>query len=157
MKKEVSLKIISNQYIESLKPSGEAFVRELELEDSVEILTDGEVFSRAGATYVTYNESADAGLEDSRAILKVKEDVIEIKRYGKDDDFTMDMHLEEGAMTITRYHLPMMQSIDLEVYTNGVEVNLDEEGLGTIKADYRLRFDEEYSRRTKLEVTVMEQ
>ena len=40
MKKSVNLKITSTQYIENLKPSGEAFRRELELEDSMEILTE---------------------------------------------------------------------------------------------------------------------
>ena len=149
MKKEVSLRIISNQYIENLKPSGEAFLRELELEDSVEILTDGQLYKKANATYVTYNESAETGLEDSRAVLKVKDNAINIKRYGKDE-------LEEGMMTVTRYHIPMLRSIDLEVYTNKVNIELDEEGMGKVSVDYKIRFDDAYSRRTKLDVEIKE-
>ena len=57
MKKSVNLKITSTQYIENLKPSGEAFRRELELEDSMEILTEGTVYSRNNATYITYDEA----------------------------------------------------------------------------------------------------
>lgn len=154
MKKDVSLVIKSDQYVESLKPVGQAFRRELELEDSVEIMTDGQVFQRANAIYITYNESAEAGLEDSRAILKVKDNAVQIKRYGKDDELTMDMQLEEGLMTITRYHIPQLTSIDLEVYTNKVDIDLDEEGFGKINIDYRIKFDESYSRRTKLDVEV---
>lgn len=156
MKKEVSLRIISNQYIENLKPSGEAFLRELELEDSVEILTDGQLYKKANATYVTYNESAETGLEDSRAVLKVKDNAINIKRYGKDEELTMDMQLEEGMMTVTRYHIPMLRSIDFEVYTNKVNIELDEEGMGKVSVDYKIRFDDAYSRRTKLDVEIKE-
>ena len=59
MKKSVNLKITSTQYIENLKPSGEAFRRELELEDSMEILTEGTVYSHNNATYITYEEAKE--------------------------------------------------------------------------------------------------
>lgn len=155
MKKEVSLKIVSNQYVENLKPSGQAFVRELELEDSLEILTDGQLFTKADATYITYDESKETGLEDSKAVLKVKDNVVYIKRYGLDDELTMDMRLEQGIKTITRYQIPKLASMDLEIYANKVSINLDEEGFGDIHVDYRIKFDEMYSRRTHLDVTIM--
>lgn len=156
MKKDVSLKIVSNQYVENLKPSGEAFLRELELEDSVEILTEGQLYTKAGSTYITYDETKEAGFEDSRAVLKVKDGVVYIKRYGLDDELTMDMRLEEGLKTITRYQIPHLASMDLEIYANKVHVDLDDSGLGNIHVDYRIKFDEVYSRRTHLDVEIKE-
>ena len=155
MKKNVNLKIKSTQYIENLKPSGEAFRRELELEDSMEILTEGTMYSRNNATYITYEEAEALGSEDIRTLFKLEDGSIRIRKYGKDDDDEgMDMTLTPGMLNITRYQIPMMSSVNLEVYTNNLENGLDEEGYGTVSVDYRIRFDKFFSRRNILEIEV---
>ena len=155
MKKSVNLKITSTQYIENLKPSGEAFRRELELEDSMEILTEGTVYSHNNATYITYEEAEALGTEDVRTLVKLEDGSIRIRRYGKDEeDEGMDMTLKPGMLNITRYQIPMMPSVNLEVYTNKLEDNLDEEGYGTVSVDYKIRFDKFFSRRNILEIEV---
>lgn len=155
MKKSVNLKITSTQYIENLKPSGEAFRRELELEDSMEILTEGTMYSRNNATYITYEESEATGSEDVRTLFKLEDGTIRIRKYGRDDDDEgMDMMLKPGILNITRYQIPMMSSVNLEVYTNKLEENLDEEGYGTVSVDYRIKFDKFFSRRNILEIEV---
>ena len=155
MQKSVNLKITSTQYIENLKPSGEAFRRELELEDSMEILTEGTVYSRNNATYITYEESEATGSEDVRTLFKLEDGSIRIRKYGRDeDDEGMDMMLKPGILNITRYQIPMMSSVNLEVYTNKLEDNLDEEGYGTVSVDYRIKFDKFFSRRNILEIEV---
>ena len=156
MKKSVNLRITSNQYIENLKPSGEAFRRELELEDSVEILTEGTVYSRNNATYITYEEAETLGSEDIRTLFKLEDGSIRIRKYVRDeDDEGMDMTLKPGILNITRFQIPMMSSVDLEVYTNTLEDNLDEEGYGKISVDYKIKFDRFFSRRNILEIEVM--
>ena len=155
MKKSVNLKITSTQYIENLKPSGEAFRRELELEDSMEIMTEGTMYSRNNATYITYEESEATGSEDVRTLFKLEDGTIRIRKYGRDDDDEgMDMMLKPGILNITRYQIPMMSSVNLEVYTNKLEDNLDEEGYGTVSVDYRIKFDKFFSRRNILEIEV---
>ncbi len=155
MKKNVNLKIKSTQYIENLKPSGEAFRRELELEDSMEILTEGTMYSRNNATYISYEEAEALGMEDIRTLFKLEDGSIRIRKYGKDeDDEGMDMTLTPGMLNITRYQIPMMSSVNLEVYTNKLENDLDEEGYGTVSVDYRIRFDKFFSRRNILEIEV---
>ena len=156
MKKNVNLKITSTQYVENLRPSGEAFLRELEKEDSLEIFTEGMMYSKNDATYITYEESEEAGLADTRTLVKLDDGSIRIRRYGRDgDDEGMDMTLRPGMMNITRYHVPPLASMDLEVYTNSLDESLDEEGYGKIFVDYRIRFDRFYSRRNVLEIEVM--
>ena len=155
MKKNVNLKIKSTQYIENLKPSGEAFRRELELEDSMEILTEGTMYSRNNATYIAYEEAEALGMEDIRTLFKLEDGSIRIRKYGRDDDDEgMDMTLTPGMLNITRYQIPMMSSVNLEVYTNKLENDLDEEGYGTVSVDYRIRFDKFFSRRNILEIEV---
>ena len=154
MKKNVSLKIKSSQYSENLAPSGEAFKRELELEDTVEILTEGTMYSKDNATYITYEESVEAGLEDIRTMLKLTDSSLRIRRYGKDEDDNSDMILQQGVLNITRYKIPQLASIDLEVYTNKLSGEINEEGYGSIEVDYKIKFDQYFSRRNLLEIEV---
>ena len=155
MKKSVNLRITSTQYIENLKPSGEAFRRELELEDTMEILTEGTVYSKNNATYITYEEAEALGTEDVRTLVKLEDGSIRIRKYGRDEeDEGMDMTLRPGMLNITRYQVPMMPSLNLEVYTNKLEDNLDEEGYGKVSVDYKIRFDKFFSRRNILEIEV---
>ena len=156
MKKSVNLRITSTQYIENLKPSGEAFRRELELEDSMGILTEGTVYSRNNATYITYEETEAIGSEDIRTLFKLEDGTIRIRKYVKDEDEEgMDMTLKPGILNITRYQIPMMAAVNLEVYTNKLEDNLDDEGYGKVSVDYKIKFDKFFSRRNILEIEVM--
>ena len=156
MKKSVNLKIKSTQYVENLKPSGEAFRRELELEDSMEILTEGTVYSRNNATYITYEETEAVGSEDIRTLFKLEDGTIRIRKYAKNEEEEgMDMTLKPGILNITRYQIPMMHSVNLEVYTNKLEDNLDEDGYGKVSVDYKIKFDKFFSRRNILEIEVM--
>ena len=155
-KKNVNLRITSTQYSENLIPSGEAFLRELEKEDSLEILTEGTMYLKNNATYISYEESEEAGLEDIHTLVKLSDDSIRIRRYGRgDDDEGMDMTLVPGILNITRYQMPMMNSVNLEIYTNKLEQDLDDEGYGRISVDYKIRFDQFFSRRNILEIEVM--
>ena len=154
-KKSVNLRITSTQYIENLKPRGEAYRRELELEDSMEILTEGTMYSRNDATYITYEDADTEGSEDARTMFKLQDGTIRIRRYGRDeDDEGMDMTLQPGILNITRYQIPMMSPVNLEVYTNKLEDNLDEDGYGKVSVDYKIRFDRFFSRRNILEIEV---
>ena len=159
MKKNVSLKIKSSQYVENLRPSGEAFARELELEDSLEIMTEGTLYHKNEDTYITYEESEKLGLEDIKTLLKLspaRDDrkSLSIRRYGKGEDDDMNMVLQQGIKNITRYKIPQIASLDLEIYTNKLEDSLNEEGYGTISVDYKIKFDQYYSRRNLLEIEV---
>ena len=155
MKKSVNLRITSTQYIENLKPSGEAFRRELELEDTMEILTEGTMYSRNNATYITYEEAEALGTEDVRTLVTLEDGSIRIRKYARDEeDEGMDMTLKPGILNITRYQIPMMHSVNLEVYTNKLEDNLDEDGYGKVSVDYKIRFDKFFSRRNILEIEV---
>lgn len=155
MKKNVNLTIRSTQYVENLIPSGESFRRQLELEDSLEIRTEGTMYDRNNAKYISYEESELVGLEDTRTLVKLSDGKIRIRRYAKgDDEEGMDMTLQPGIMNITRYQMPM-STVSLEVYTNKLEEDFDEEGYGKVSVDYKIKFDQFFSRRNILEIEVM--
>ena len=114
------------------------------------------MYKKNNARYISYEESEEAGLENSHTLVKLSDGSIRIRRYGTgDDDDGMDMTLEPGILNITRYQIPKMTTVSLEVYTNSLDEDLDEEGYGTISVDYRIRFDQFFSRRNILEIEVM--
>ena len=155
MKKNVNLKITNTQYSENLRPSGETFLRELEKEDTIEILTEGTLYLKNNAMYITYEDLEEPGLGDSTTLLKLMDGSVRIRRFSSSDtDEGMDMTLVPGLRNITRYKLPMA-SLDLEVYTNKIEDNLDREGYGTVCVDFKIKFDQILSRRHILEIEVM--
>lgn len=154
MKKSVFLKITSSQYEEKLQPNGEAFVRELELEDSIEICTEGVLYDKENATYILYEESKEMGMENMKTLLKLKDEELHIRRYTKEADDDMDMVLKQGMLNITRYKAPMLPGMDIEIYTNKLQHELDDEGYGTIYVDYKIKFDSIFSRRNILEIEV---
>ncbi len=154
-KKNVNIKITSNMYVENLKPSGEAFRRELELEDKTQIFTEGTIYSRNNARYITYEETDEESYEDIRTMFSLRDGSMRIRKYYRDDmDDGMDMTLRPGSALITRYRVPKMASVNLEVYTNSVQDNLDEDGYGSVSVDYRIKFDKLFSRRNILEIEV---
>ncbi len=155
MKKNVTLKIVSKQYTENLEPHGDAFRKKLVLDDSLEIMTEGTVYAKKNATFIAYDEVEESGFPNSKTLLKVEENTLQILRYGEDNENSMDMTLQPGVLNITRFRAPMLPGMDLEVYTHSLEKELDEDGIGTISVDYKIKFDEVYSRRTKLDIEVM--
>ena len=141
-KKSVNLVISNNQYSESLEPKGETFTRELNLEDNIELTTEGFLYNKGRTMYIAYDETEDAGLQNTKTIIKLEgNDKLRIRRYGKDEDSgMMDMQLEEGILNITKYVIPA-GNLEMEIYTNKIETSLDDEGYGKIFADYKIKME----------------
>ena len=154
-KKSVNLVISNNQYSESLEPKGETFTRELNLEDNIELTTEGFLYNKGRTMYITYDETEDAGLQNTKTIIKLEgNDKLRIRRYGKDEDSgMMDMQLEEGILNITKYVIPA-GNLEMEIYTNKIETSLDDEGYGKIFADYKIKMEPFINVRNKLEIEV---
>ena len=71
--------------------------------------------------YIAYDETEDAGLQNTKTIIKLEgNDKLRIRRYGKDEDSgMMDMQLEEGILNITKYVIPA-GNLEMEIYTNKI-------------------------------------
>ena len=153
-KKSVNLVISNNQYSESLEPKGETFTRELNLEDNIELTTEGFLYNKGRTMYIAYDETEDAGLQNTKTIIKLEgNDKLRIRRYGKDEDSgMMDMQLEEGILNITKYVIPA-GNLEMEIY-NKIETSLDDEGYGKIFADYKIKMEPFINVRNKLEIEV---
>ena len=154
-KKYINLTISNKQYSEKLEPKGETFTRKLNLEDEIELTTEGVLYKKNNATYITYNESSESGLENMKTMLKIANGKILIRRFAKNSESkNMDMLLEEGVMNITRYSVTPAGILEMEIYTNSVKENLSEEGYGSIFADYKIKMEPLINVRNQLEIFV---
>ena len=150
----MTLKISNKQYTESLEPKGEAFSRELALQDEVEIMTEGTLYRKREATYLTYEDADEHGNDNIRTVIKIENGVLTIRHYGDDMEGSADLTLEPGVLYLTRFQIPMAR-INLEVYTHDITDELSDDGYGRISADYRIKMDEIMTIRNKLEIEVL--
>lgn len=155
VKKPVFIHLRSSQYSEKLEEKGEAFTRTFDLEDSLDIDTEGFYYTVNGVRYLLYNESEELGLGNVRTLIRIRDKEVEIKRFSKEEPQDMDIRLEQGVRCITRYVLPLQSlTLDLELYTHKLGIDLTPEGTGTIEAEYTIKFDRFGNHRNKLKITV---
>ena len=155
VKKPVFIHLRSSQYSEKLEEKGEALARTFDMEDRREIDTQGFYYTVNGVRYLLYNESEELGLGNVRTLIRIRDKEVEIKRFSKEEPQDMDIRLEQGVRCITRYVLPLQSlTLDLELYTHKLGIDLTPEGTGTIEAEYTIKFDRFGNHRNKLKITV---
>jgi uncharacterized beta-barrel protein YwiB (DUF1934 family) len=153
-KADVELVISHKQYSQDLEPNGEGFARTEKLEEDLEIMTEAVFYSDENNLYIVYDESATTELKDCTTVLTLNEGIVRMNRYAKEILGSVDMDFKEGKKHITRYHTPM-GGINLELVTNKVEYNINDEGYGKIILDYNIKLEGLISRRNKLTIESM--
>lgn len=156
VKKPVFIRLRSAQYGERLEEKGPAFARQYDLEDSLDIDTEGLFYTVNGTKYLLYDEAEEMGMGNNvKTLIRIKPSELEIKRFGTDEPGDMDIRLEKGVRTITRYVAPVQaMNFELEIYTNKLDIDLNDDGVGTIDAEYFMRFDQFGRRKNELNIKV---
>ncbi|MBK5254201.1 MAG: DUF1934 domain-containing protein [Peptostreptococcaceae bacterium] len=148
-KAEVELKISHKQYTQDLEANGEGFSRTEKLEEDLELMTEAFFYSDENNMYLVYDESAATELKDCTTLLTLNDGTVRMNRYAKEILGSVDMEFIEGKRHITRYHTPM-GGINLELLTNEVKYDVNNEGEGRIILDYNIKLEGLMSRRNKL-------
>jgi len=122
--------------MEEVKIKLKAIQKNIQDEDTVELVTEGSYYEKNGKQYYTYMETEISGMEGTKTLIKVskEENKIQIIRYGEGKS-TMTYIL--GEKTNTEYVTPY-GNMDMEIHTHEVKINLDENGRGTIYLHYYL-------------------
>lgn len=109
-------------------------------EDQMEFVTEGKVYEKNGSVYVTYEESEVSGFIGCKTTLKLKDDSVKMKRFGK-EGFGTELFFKEGERFQSKYDTPY-GSFDVEVLTNKVDNTLNIEDLsGKIDIEYQVSLD----------------
>ena len=142
--KDITLKITGRQY-DGDKPL-----------DKMEFVTDGKMYERDGATYLIYEESEFSGFPGCKTSLKLKGDRVRMKRIGDDLAGGTVMEFESGKRFTSVYETPFGE-MDMEILTDRVLNNIDENGTGNVEVDYHVSLEGEVEGRNELRIEVTEQ
>ena len=141
--KDITIKIVGRRYAEG------------EVEDEMEFISDARMYERAGARYLLYDESEFSGFPGCKTRLKLTDGSIKMKRIGGEhSDFSTELVLEKGKRFFTIYETPY-GSIDMEVLTTDVSMNLDSEGFGKVRLGYDVSFEGVEEGRNEIELEIM--
>lgn len=100
----------------------------------IEFITEGKFYIKNDSYYIVYDESELSGMEGSTTTLKIKGNIVSMKRFGSNNS---KLIFEKGKKHKTEYET-MYGIMEMEVSTNNMEVKLLEEGKGTIDLSYKM-------------------
>ena len=116
-------------------------------EKQSEFCVDGGFYKKADTYYITYREHKTSGMENSNVLLKVKENVVTMRRMG---EFKTVITYSSGEETDFDYKTPFGE-MKMKIKTTWIENRLSEEG-GTLKIFYTLKTGEKSENVVSLEV-----
>lgn len=139
MKKDVILKIKGTQM-----PTGSD-------EDNIELITEGKFYDKDNAKYLVYEESQLSGMEGCTTTLKITDNKIEMKRFGK---ATSQLVFEKGKRYVTNYSTPY-GNFRMEILTKKLDLEIDEDIKGSISLEYRISLQGLAEGTNKLDIEIM--
>ena len=142
--KDIMLKITGRQY-DGDKP-----------QDKMEFVTEGKMYEHDGATYLVYDESEFSGFPGCKTSLKLQGSRVRMKRIGENLAGGTVMEFESGKRFTSVYETPYGE-MDMEILTDRVLNNIDENGTGNVEVDYHVSLEGEVEGRNELRIEVTEQ
>ncbi len=125
-------------------------------EDTLEFVTEAKLYKRGEALYVIYEESELSGIPGCKTRLKLKNNEVQMKRFGKGAGSGSEIRFEKGKRYTGYYHTPF-GPIEIEVLTNRLENTLSEHGDGQLDIDYSISLKGLMEGRNRLSITMMQQ
>ena len=140
--KETMVKISANQ------------VSDEQGEDTMEFITEAKLYEKNGALYLIYEESELSGIPGCRTRLKVKDDKVQMKRFGEGAGIGNEIRFEK-CKRFTGYYPTPMGPIEIEVLTNSLVNNITYEDKGSLDIDYSISLKGLLEGRNRLNITLM--
>lgn len=92
-------------------------------EDTMEMMTEGDLYREHNTSCVTYKESEVSGMEGTTTTLKLEDGKVSVIRLGTVNSI---MEFEEGTTSLTTYATPYGEMI-MGVRTKGICVDYDDD------------------------------
>lgn len=106
--------------------------------NKLELVTEGKYYKKDSTYYVSYKESNLTGMEGTTTTLKISTDgKVTLMRFGS---VNSQFVFEKGQRHMS-YYDTTMGTFTVSVFTNQVNVNVDDSG-GEVRVDYRLEVDD---------------
>lgn len=139
----------------TIKITGKRFVGQTADED-MQFVTDATMYDRNGAKYLIYDESEFSGMPGCKTSLKLTDDMVRMKRIGKDiDSYGTELVFEKGKRFVSRYRTPY-GDIDMEVLTKDIRKDLTEDGFGKITLNYDVSLHGMAEGRNEIDIEILQ-
>lgn len=137
-----------------LKITGKSLIGDTE-EDQMEFVTEGKFYKRGDAVYIVYEESELSGMPGCRTSLKLKDESVRMKRFGKEAGSDTIMEFARGKRYEGFYETPF-GAVEMEVLTNHIENKISREGTGHVDIDYHISLKGLSEGRSRLNIEIMQ-
>ena len=119
--------------------------------DSFELTTEGKYMKQNGKYLVSYEGSEITGYDNTTTTLKIQDNFVSMIRFGKTMG-SSQMIFEENKQYTGVYRTPH-GNMSVDVYTNEMEVNVDDDG-GEVMLDYFVQLNSCQPVRNNLRVKI---
>lgn len=124
-------------------------------EENLQLITEGDLYRKGDSLYLIYDEGEMEGFPGCKIRLKVKDDVVKMKRFGESIGVDTEISFEKGKRFTGFYDTPM-GPIEMEVLTNDIKNDLAFDAPGTLNIDYVISLKGLFTEaRNRLDIQVM--
>ncbi|MCT4618963.1 MAG: DUF1934 domain-containing protein [Marinisporobacter sp.] len=120
-------------------------------ENAIELITEGKLYQKGNVMYLVYEESELSGMEGCTTTVKVIQDKIWMKRFGKSKS---EIIFEKGKPYNTNYHTPY-GTFDMEVLTKDMTYSLTDEYKGELFIEYFVNLEGIVESTNQLRIKIM--
>ena len=120
-------------------------------EDNIELITEGKFYDKDNAKYLVYEESQLSGMEGCTTTLKITDNKVEMKRFGK---ATSQLVFEKGKRYVTNYSTPY-GNFRMEILTKKLDLEISEDIKGGISLEYQISLQGLSEGTNKLDIEIM--
>jgi uncharacterized beta-barrel protein YwiB (DUF1934 family) len=118
--------------------------------DLMEFISEGKLYNKNNNIYITYEESEITGMENTTTTIKVQNDEVTIKRFGKNNS---TMVFGKNKKHIVKYETT--QGIfNMEIITNDINININEENKIDIYINYKIKIDGLFEGKNTISISV---
>lgn len=117
--------------------------------EEIELTVHGKLYFRGGSVFISYEESAMTGMENTRTTLKVEPGRVEIIRTGKNHS---RLCFQEGLRHESLYHTPY-GLLQLATVTHHLVTHMGQEG-GTLEIRYQVELEGQLASENHLQIEV---
>ena len=117
--------------------------------EEMELTVHGKLYFRGGSVFISYEESAMTGMENTRTTLKVEPGRVEIIRTGKNHS---RLCFQEGLRHESPYRTPY-GLLQLATVTHHLVTHMGQEG-GTLEIHYQVELEGQLASENHLQIEV---
>ncbi|HSQ33618.1 MAG TPA: DUF1934 domain-containing protein [Peptostreptococcaceae bacterium] len=105
--------------------------------DTMEFISEGKLYTKNNNIYLTYEESEITGMENTTTTIKIQNNEVVIKRFGKNNS---TMVFDKYKKYISKYETAQ-GNFNMEIITGDINIDIKEENKIKIYINYQIRID----------------